>query len=95
MSEGQAELELAKDKEAIRNGQAHFLLMKIWESVDFTHRGSLGRQGITVVPDGALSFSFPCEKESLTPQEMQKLLEEMMRFFSKSFDVFVHLGEDF
>lgn len=78
---------------AIRDGEAHFVLTKIWASVDLAHRGSLAKQGLVAIPDGSLSFSFPCGSDELSLGELKGLIEGILSLFSGSYSVFVHFGD--
>lgn len=79
---------------AIRGGEAHFLITKMWGGVDFAHRGSMARQGFTAAPDGALVFSIPCNADKLTMGDLKELMEKAMNVFSGSYEVFLHFGEE-
>jgi hypothetical protein len=56
-------VEVVPDRDAIRDGNAHLLVTKVWGMVDLSHRGSLAKQGLVAVPDGRLVLSFPVDGE--------------------------------
>lgn len=92
-NENVIEIELTPDREAIRGGKAHFLLTKVWGGVDFSHRGSLGKQGFTMIPDGKFRVVFPFEGEEFDLEDLRNVFKGMMESFEGSWDVFVRLGE--
>ena len=87
--EQESGVEIIIEKEAIRDGKAHFLLTKLWGSVDFGFRNSLARQGLTMVPDGNLRISVPVETNYLTFEELSSIITSTLETFSNSYQVLV------
>lgn len=91
--EPQVGIEVMEDKPAIRDGKAHFLLTKVWTSVDLAHRGSLAKQGHVAVPDGRLTLEFPVEGENMTLVELRRLMQGLVDSFGGSYAALVDFLE--
>jgi hypothetical protein len=86
-------VEVVPDRDAIRGGNAHLAITKVWGMVDLSHRGSLAKQGLVAVSDGRLVLSFPVEGDSMSMAELRDLMQGLMDSFSGSWSALVEFLE--
>jgi hypothetical protein len=86
-------VEMVPDRDAIRDGNAHLAITKVWGMVDLSHRGSLAKQGLVAVPDGRLVLAFPVNDETMSMTDLKKLMQGLMDSFGGSWSALVEFLE--
>jgi hypothetical protein len=84
------ELEIVVDKPSIIDGQCELLVTKIYGNLEASHRGQKIFGGMSWVPAGRLSVTFPVNGESsLTPEGVSELFSDVMGTLMPSVKVLV------
>jgi len=78
---------------AIEDGSAHFWVEKFIMYVDLKVRGSELRTGYTLFPRGQCIVKFAVENEELTPEDLAKILEQMVQALTEPFRMFVKIED--
>jgi len=91
---GRIGIEGLPEHPAIVDGEARFLIIKVWAMADLTRRGSMGKQGFTLVPDGRLRFAFPVEGESIDAEELKQLMRQLMGSFGGGWEAMVEFLDE-
>jgi hypothetical protein len=86
-------VEVVPDRDAIRDGNAHLLVTKVWGMADLVRKGSVAKQGVVAVPDGRLVLSFPVKGETMSMAELKKLMQGLMDSFGGSWSALVEFLE--
>jgi hypothetical protein len=88
-----AGVEVVPDRDAIRGGNAHLLVTKVWGMVDLVRKGSVAKSGLVAVPDGRLVLSFPVGDDTMSMAELRDLMRGLMDSFGGSWSALVEFLE--
>ena len=78
---------------AVKDGYARFWVEKFWLFADLKVRGSELSTGYVLFPRGQCIVKFEVENEELSPEDLAKILEQMVNSLTASFKAFIKVED--